>query len=343
MNLKLLVSGLITASVLLVVGLLWLTRPAATASTPESQLVPTPFGVSPQPTRTTQPDGDQCGNIMFCVTPTPNEQVRLGPVSTVIPTPIPTVAVSTGNDGFKTLTIRNPMTHEEVRLGDDRGDAELQGATDRYVLWKFCCTDSTQNGSVPTGLYAYDLTNGNTITISQDYRAQWYPEIDGYWVVYVKFAYPARDFPADVHAHNLHTNEDIRLGELDLGMRPVHQNYALQGTQVVWVEAGSKSSSTILRVYDLATHTATTLDIPDVASFHNVSISDNVVVWWSEYWQGYDMTRQARFTIPITPPGWEQVPIQGVYPVTILHDQLTWGVQVKEQAYYFTAPLIRSP
>ena len=113
----------------------------------------------------------------------------------------------------------------------------------------------------------------------------------------------------------------------------------LQGEQVAWVALVPTHLE--MHVYDLAQHTQRTLNLP---SIHGVprdwNIFGNVMLWQDSFYQGYDLERDAYFSIPVIPPGWENKLIQDVGPVKADGGKVYWSLEVDGQTYYFSAPLV---
>jgi hypothetical protein len=152
-----------------------------------------------------------------------------------------------------------------------------------------------------------------------------------------------RKYFAHLRAHNLATGEDFLVGNdvpynQIFNNRPSSDYYAIRDGKIAWVEVQEEWT---VRVYDLMTHTERTLNVPDMQSPVNLSISDDIVVWWDKFWQGYDLEQDALFTIPTIPRGWENVSTQPYSPVKVRGDQLYWSLTVGDQVYRFTAPIMR--
>lgn len=49
-----------------------------------------------------------------------------------------------------------------------------------------------------------------------------------------------------------------------------------------------------------------------------LSVQGNMVTWLDNFWQGYDLTSDAYFTIPVIPAQWQDAMIQQISPVTEL-------------------------
>jgi hypothetical protein len=253
--------------------------------------------------------------------------------------------VLTKSEGLRQTSIivlSDIQTGSEIaRLGDDTSRAVWDAMNDKYVIW--WCGGCTQ---LKQGSYAYNLATGEQILISKD-SAQ-YPKVDGEWVVYVA---DVQDSRAELRAHNLTTGEDISITQ---GMAT--RGYSVQGPgswgeffaarngRVVW--ATSLSAANIppywgLQVYDLAKHTTHTLNLPEnLGNFSHLGIYGDTVLWRTEFWQGYDLSRDAYFSIPVIPPGWENIKLEKIGPVVASQGRLFWSLTVNSKEHYFTASII---
>jgi len=319
-------------------------------------LIPTPEGAIPVPPcdEPTWIVGEQ-EVCRFLVTSLPDEKVRVGAVTEfVLPAESQQQTRYTVREDIppwepvtepeqvipvKKLFIQDNVTGQEVRLGDNAGDALFETMTSQYVIWRYQWNGWTETTRM-TGLYAYVLERGEEIVVAQQPDADpWYPEIDGQLVLYVDGRNASMYF-INLRIHNLATGEDLLVGnKVPYYGRPASDYYATGGGKIAWVE---NDGGWTVRVYDLATHTAQTLSVPNTSSPENIGISDGIVVWWDKFWRGYDLQQDALFTIPTVPPGWENISVQPANPVTVKDDRLYWALSVNGEVYRFTAPVIRN-
>jgi hypothetical protein len=324
--------------------------------------IPTPRGVTPVPF-SDQPTWVIGGQKVWrlLVTPLPDEKVRVG-VMSMLPssrspesdrhTPRYTIIKDTSprlghtepsNVKVKKLFVQDAQTGQEIRLGDDRGDAIFEKMTQDYVIWRYQWHGRSETVGFKTGLYAYVLKTGKEIIIAQQpERYPLYPKIDGHWVLYTD-AENAKKYFANLRVHNLATGEDFLVGNdvpynQMFDNRPSSDYYAIRDGKIAWVEVHGKW---MIRVYDLMTRTERTLNVPDVQSPADFSISGDIVIWWDMFWKGYDLGQDALFTIPTVPPGWENVPAQSYVPMKVRDEQLYWSLTVSDRVYRFTAPILR--
>jgi hypothetical protein len=231
------------------------------------------------------------------------------------------------------LFVRDAKTQREIRLGDDTGDALLEALSDQYVIWTYHYYGQDKNLPLKTGLYAYDLESGNQVAIALGPDFQGYAEIDGQWVIYMHLQ-DERKFFGELRTHNLLTGEDFLVAN-NVAYRGFGNDYAaIGGDKIAWVEGE-------IRVYDLTNRTARTLNVPEVVSPVNLSISGDIVVWWDQLWVGYDLEQDILFEIPLIPPGWEKIQTSIADVVTVKKGQLYWALKVNDQVHRFTAPVIR--
>lgn len=96
-----------------------------------------------------------------------------------------------------------------------------------------------------------------------------------------------------------------------------------------------------VRVNRISMCTAQVVPTPPWTGFPiNVSVSNHVVVWLDSYYKGYDLQQQALFTIPLVPPGWENLAISGIEPVTVTNEHISWGLILGNKVHRFTASLV---
>jgi|GEM_PF-1903927 len=366
MNKKLM--GLCFAGVSLILGLgLASCAPSVVA---EGQARPTPNPTAtlppypgptldnPQPQRTSQPKPTRAGGTPdrydgLFVTPRPDEQVRLGQVVEIpAPAASPPARYSIryenkgqGADFRVTLFIHDIQTGNEVRLGSDAGHAYFGAMNDEYVIWKYDC-DSCADPK--PGLYAYSLKTASNLLISDTLVSRGYPEIDGRWVIYSLLLPPSDPWVSwgELHAYNLITGEDLLVASdlfyprYGLISSPIPDHYyTLHGDKIVWITTDLARTR---RVYDLTLRATQTLNVPEqpLGPILYLGIYDNIVVWLDEFWQGYDLKHDAYFTIPIVPPGWENLPVIQKDLVTAEGNTLHWSLDLDGETHYFTAPIV---
>ncbi|MDY7080399.1 MAG: hypothetical protein SXV54_26260 [Chloroflexota bacterium] len=318
-------------------------------------LIPTPEGAIPMPScdEPTWIVGEQ-EVCRFLVTPLPDEKVRVGTSTQVAPSvesqqqsrytiredipPWQPVTEPGQIIPVKKLFVHNTETGQDIRLGDDAGHALFRIMTSEYVIWRYQWNGRSET-SRKTGLYVYVLETGEEIVVARQPDADpWYPEIDGQWVLYVDGQNASKHF--SLYVHNLATGEDFLLGNQvpHYGVTP-SDYYAINGNQIAWIET---EGGWTVHIYDLATRTMRLLDVPNTSSPGNPSISESIVVWFDKFWRGYDLEQDVLFTIPTVPPGWENISVQPASPVTVKDNQLYWALEVNDEVYRFTAPIIRN-
>lgn len=364
MNPKTLKRWLANTGLLALVSVLWLTsceprgfgtdqqRRATPSRVPTaSASVTPPHSPLPTPTRA---DGITPRFNGVWVTPLPIEKVKLGALTELASIPPPLTeppprryiaqVLSRGEGMNRTsiVAVRDTQSGTEIaRLGDDTGESVWDAMNDEYVIW-WCggCT------SLKTGLYAYRIATGEQILISED-RGQ-YPKIDGEWVVYISDILPTG---AELRAHNLVSGEDILITQDMAIRRDSYQGpgsrgdfFAVRDGRVVWATDLSTPGNPLhwgLSVYDIDTRTARRLNLPEsLGHFSHLDVFGDTVLWQREFWQGYDLSRDAYFSIPIIPSGWENARITKISQVVASQGQLYWSLTIDGKERYFSAPII---
>lgn len=322
--------------------------------------LPTPVGSTPIPTAAHdnlpyERAGEPRNGLL--VTPQPDEQVQVGAVQAITPTMSPTVEPSVvrrvEHTNGSMLLVESPHRGDPIELGNDQGETKrwLTTETEDYLFWSyFPCTGCAAT-ELQSGLYAYIWEDGTNITITlNDNNAQWYPEIDGDWLVYVVFQTFTTPSKAHLHAYNFSTGEDVLLGGIVLpgGIRP-EELYDIHENKITWLGTSADDLDASMRsfyVYDIATGTTTQLTPPPGTDFRlGVSFSDGILVWHeqkSPTWWGYDTTQDAVFTIPLVPPGWASVPALVEEPVKVRDGHLYWALLSNDEVHHFTAPIVRN-
>lgn len=315
---------------------------------------PTPT-VRPRPTRA---DGkiDRFNDLF--VTPLPDEKLRVGDITQINPVPTATSTPERyviqneyegeGLDKKFVLWVQDAQTGSKMRIGDDRGSALFQTMNDRYLIWRgyYLCEGCTE----PIfGLYAHAFDTNTEIVISDKIGGQGYAEIEGSWVLYIDIQDPLQ-IVSNLYAHNLVTGKDILItsdafypfGGQGVGSPDPRDYYLMRGDKIVWVTAKMENGLQIgLRFYDFNTQTTRTLNVPETTvPRRGWDIFGDLVIWGDKFWQGYDLKRDAYFTIPIIPPGWENVPIKDVGMVTAKDNTLYWSLTVDDKTHYFNAPIV---
>jgi hypothetical protein len=306
----------------------------------------------PHPTQADRtPDQDKG----LWVTPLPNEKVGLGNVVETNAVPLPTSVpprytfrnefVGQGNEARFALFVHDTQLNTEVRLGTDDGDASFGVMNDEYVIWRFRCYACKEDTALKTGLYAYTLASGEQLLITAG--AGSHPKIDRGWVIYTDAQDP-NQMVSNLYAHNLITNEELVVSKdvvhpwvgLAMGSPNPSDYYMIRDTKIAWVASAPLGKKWGMGMYDLATQAARPLTIPGVLLPRDWDFFGDILLWRDGFWQGYDLQQDAYFTIPVIPPGWENVPLQGVSLVTAKGNALYWSLTVDDETHYFTAPIV---
>lgn len=325
-------------------------------SSPTLAAYPPPESATPRPIPT-RADGKidrfSYSNSLL-VTPLPDEKLALGNVALIksgaIPTPVPSrysISNERKGDGVNriyTLLLHDSQTGTDIRLGDDAGSAIFGTMNDEYVLWR--CAGCA---ALKTGFYAYQLATGQEILISVSSTFKWYAQIDGQWVIYREMESTAQTV-SNLRAHNLITGEDFLVASdvfypfAGQAVGPLNPSdyYVIHGDKIAWVAAKMENGLQLfMRLYDLTTRTTRTLNLPETSvPRQGWNIFGDVVIWRDKFWQGYDLQLDAYLTIPVIPPGWENVPLEGADLVTVEGNTLYWSLQVDGKTHYFTAPIV---
>jgi hypothetical protein len=329
---------------ILVNGMIWLTACAPLSLAASGEALPSKAAIAQaDPTSApapTTPDGMPNG----VVTLMPDEKVVVSNVSQLSSEASPPSRYSiesqpiTGKPThWRALYLVDSSNGNKVRLGNDSGTAIYGAMSDEYFLWFFLC-DLCQD--VKSGLHAYSLRTGKDAWIADNVSSSLGSvKIAGDWVTYISIT---GEYTADLYAHNLATNE------IDFVAKDVLR-YSMNGifsevneAKIAWVAIDLNAQKASLKVYDLATHTVQNLETPtqSLSLARDLSVSNQIVVWRNETWWGYDLTQDALFTIPVVPPGWENVPVEKVGPVTVKANQLYWSLEVNGQTHSFTALVV---
>ncbi len=365
MNKKSSLVCVVIACVFLIVGSALLVGCGASTTQPQ---IPTPVGAAtwpsdlrPTPTRA---DGKPV------ITPMPNIKIRIGAVSEVslgdMPSSYSALYHEQNKQGMDVLVahdsqsryfarnereslnsvqelyLRDSQTGQEVRLGDDKGDALFGTMTDQYLIWRFQCYRCDEQPGITTGLYAYVLATGEEIVITQGpTKIQWYPKAENQWVLYIDAPNGTRYF-ADLHVYNLETKEDKLVSHDTLFERlPDKDFYAVNNNRVVWVQRDTTTSDQwIVYVYDLNSGSRRSFIVPYSTPPSSISFSGDFIVWPGS---GYDLKQDVLFSISTNVPGWENIRTDWSGYLTVKDDKLYWMVSVNKEIHYFTAPIVREP
>jgi hypothetical protein len=338
---------LIVICVFLIGNSLWLAG-CAQQGLAARQLMPTPTGVATLTPIPTNADSKPVTARPYRITPLPGEKVRVGDITEVDETkatsaPVsPRYSVRTERRGqVDALFVRDSKTGREIRLGDDQGNTRLEAITDEYVIWRQVHYGDDKT-AIQTGLYAHVLATGQEKVIAQEPGYPWSSKTDGQWVAYL-FPGKGDSYFTQLRAHNLKTGEDFQLSQEVPYNRP-GEYYAISGNRIVWVEVEPSETTPkwMIRVHDLTTHTTHTLKVPKVVSPVDLSLSSDILVWEDQDGtNGYDLKEDAPFIFPLIPPGWENLPVQVIGPVTVRDNHLYWSFGVNKHVYHVTAPIIR--
>jgi len=313
---------------------------AESSSNATAQADPAPIVTLTSAPAPTLPDGTLNG----VVTLIPDEKVI---VSTVSPLPpqaksharysIEGQPVAGGPTYWRALYLVDSSSGNRIRLGNDSGTAIYGAMSDKYFLWFFLC-DVCQD--VKSGLHAYSLKTGEDAWLADNvYRTFGSVKIAGDWVTYIRIT---SKYPAELYAHNLATG-DTNLVANDVLRDSMNSLFSeVNEDKVAWIAIDLKAQKASLKVYDLATRTVQDLETPTqyLSLARDLSVSNQLVLWRNDGWWGYDLTQEALFTIPVVPPGWENVPVEKVGPVMAKGNQLYWSLEGNGQTHYFSAMVV---
>jgi hypothetical protein len=237
------------------------------------------------------------------------------PVTEAIPYSVDIEELEDNPGLSRAIYIFNPIVNHRVKLGDEYGTASYGTGAAQHFLWFYTC------GTCPTlqpGLYAYSL-NTDTSSFVSDNAMRSYETLKVVepWLIYVGATQGSR---ADLHAYNLSTGEHVLVA--DNLTKPLSdylkKYYALNEGTVAWVSTSPEYNRINLNVLELSTHQSRQLDLPPYRSpFSQLRLSSGIVVWkWDYAWKGYDLSNDALFTIPETPPiqGLENVKVLDILP-----------------------------
>jgi hypothetical protein len=274
----------------------------------------------------------------------PDERVVVASVSELPPeaTPPSRYSVETeaiGGDTLKpALYVVDSQTGNRVRLGDDSGATRFGAMSDKYVVWYFLCDPCPNTG---LGLYAYNLHTGENVLIATKFVSAINAiKISNQWATYLgSVSHSAYIYT--MYAYHLITGETVLIADdvVSPGSRgPIYSS--VNENKIAWLAADPTKFGLSLKVYDFATQTTSLPIQPQTFSApRDLSVSRNLIMWREGGWWGYDLTREALFTIPVVPPGWDATSIQNIGPVTAQGSQLFWMLEVGGQTHHFTAPV----
>lgn len=271
------------------------------------------------------------------ITPLPGEKVTMGEPIEMQPLPPPAYAIH-DDAAYPTnsvMTVTNLNTQEVFRLGNDLGSPAFYAITDKYLVWHWRCNCGDE---MPSGIYARELASGKDILITgADGRA----EVSGEWLI--AYTYLEGEKYVSMHAHNIATGEDLPLAEampkID-NAHPASDFYAINEETIAWFEMDFTTYTFSLWVYDLRTHAKRQLAAPNLKRPMYISVSNDLVVWWDEHWQGYDLEKDAPFSISLIPPGWaKNKEVHNFVWVTAMGRYLYWSLESDGKTHYFLAPV----
>jgi len=243
-------------------------------------------------------------------------------------------------NGYRKLFVRDAQTGQELRLGNDSGDAYAPAVTDQYVVWSFRCYDACDTNPVTNGLYIYDFSQGANARVG-DLAGQNDLKADGRWIGYLKFT-DIPDCYGDLYVFNLDTKKEQRVDSTVPGECKARTGFfAISNNRLVWThfdESGSKQWT--LGLLDLKAGQFRQVKIPygQGTPPYGLSFSGDYVVWGIF---GYDLRQDAIFNFSLAVPGWENLLTDGSLRPVVKDERVYWGESIKGQVHYFSAPLIR--
>lgn len=292
------------------------------------------------------------------VTPLPDERLQAGPIIELPTQPIalqdnlPVLNYRTETIEVETSPATSPNTYivvtdlqtgqPIVQLGDSNAYARTLAKLTDFLIW--VC------GNCPNldyGMYAYSFATKTNALISP--QPADYLKYTKEWLIYAI----EQDKPyASLYAYNLETQEVLSVTEemvvltsYESGERPPWMYFAVDGTKIVWVmnvASPGEQRAFGLQVYDLEQQTYQTLSLPaPFRGLYRLAFNGSLVVWKTDFWQGYDLSQDAYFTIPIVPPVLVGSLFDDVGAVVPWEGQLYWSITpLGSTERYFTAPVV---
>ena len=237
--------------------------------------------------------------------------------------------------------VQVPNSLLAYRIGDTNGSVRITGISEPYVSWVQYCypaCDFSKPGlhvaAFPDGADHLVPTDPSTDVTSS--RVSW-P-----WVAYLV---SNSTVTANLIVVNMETGRSRTISKATVIDNNSRFFYAINDGQIAWVETNGNSNSWTLSVMDLASG-QTTL-IPDRAlDATGLSVSAQLVTWWSDHWRGYDREAGQSFTIPLLGDSlisdWKT--IREVDQPTVHGRTITWSVELNGQLIGYSAVVApRSP
>lgn len=244
------------------------------------------------------------------------------------------------------LYVHDTVSGKDKRVGNDHSHAVLRVMSQQYLVWDAICLQDC--GDTKPGLYVYHLSDDSQVLIT-DKPSAWPAKIDGDWILYVPSTPgPAADL-AYLTAYNLATGEVITITDnlwLPSKSSLGRDYYILRDGKVVWVaatyETGVAEGS--IWVFELDRREAKELKVKAIKDILHLDAAGNYVIWWQEFWHGYDLKRNALFSIDALPVGYEAYDVVG--PFIADGDQVTWQLgkgNNSQDTRFLTAQVLDKP
>ena len=301
---------------------------------------------TPDPISTDPVTGEIMDRRSIYATPSPEEAVVARPVLIEGYQPgehfvISTKMSSNTPDAVQEWYVQAPGAWRTYRIGDTNGSVRITGISEPYVSWVQYCypaCDFSKPGlhvaAFPDGADHLVPTDPSTDVTSS--RVSW-P-----WVAYLV---SNSTVTANLIVVNMETGEARAISKATVIDYNSRFFYAINDGQIAWVETNGNSNSWTLSVMDLASG-QTTL-IPDRAlDATGLSVSAQLVTWWSDHWRGYDREAGQSFTIPLLGDSlisdWKT--IREVDQPAVHGRTITWSVELNGQLISYSAVVApRSP
>jgi hypothetical protein len=195
--------------------------------------------------------------------------------------------------------VYDTLTSEEFAVQGDGGNQCCADISSDKVVW------AQVNGSQSWDIYAYDLSSSQLIPVATRPLIQFFPKVDGDWVIYLedKGDDPHdEDKPKELYLHNLITGEDFLLGVSPYAFRVEGKSYGIANNRVVWIGWTPKQQPLwppALRVYNLQSRTDRTIDLPKDCVLNSFRMAGDLIAFSCQAgFYGYDLAQSILFDVP---------------------------------------------
>lgn len=303
------------------------------------------------PTVSTWPEG-----ASPVVTPNPDEVLRVGDFQAQTGPATDRFSYTLRAEQFKPESRDSAYSRlivevngKPVQMGDDFGSTRLMAQDAGWIVWKYEGFGDRET-KLSTGLYAYEVTTGETQPVALGQQVAFAQVSDGR-VLYTDEAglegsrpgYGNRPSDASfpLFVYDLREKTTNQLSKAIPRLLPFVPNsfYDLSGDRAVWIEWNADTQTYVMQIHRFSDGVTQPIDVK-LTEPRYLSMAGDLLVWKDVYWHGYSLSAAALFTIPYAPEKYLNNPR---VTVSAIDGGVQWRVQPDEgtqEVVFFSASVL---